>query len=125
LALSELRVAIADDDEIVRMTLSHLLGRSAGIRLVAAVDDGAAAVTLAQTGDVDVLILDLEMPGMHGWDALRMIRAVAPSVKVVIHSSRPASQYENQMLREGASAYLEKPCNLPGLLIAIRKAASD
>jgi DNA-binding NarL/FixJ family response regulator len=117
-----IRVGIADDDEFVRIFLSRSLSRLPGLHVVAAVEDGEAAVRLTQTGHIDVLVLDLEMPIMPGTEALRRIRASAPQVGVVVHSSLPAETRGAEMLRAGAESYLEKPCTPERMLQAIRKA---
>lgn len=117
-----IRVGIADDDPVVRATLHHALGKSTDVQVVGVVEDGAAAVLLAQTGEVDVLVLDLDMPKMSGREALRWIRALAPSVRVLIHSSAPASAAAPEMLDAGATAYLQKPCERDRLLQAVREA---
>jgi DNA-binding NarL/FixJ family response regulator len=119
---ARIKVGIADDDEMVCLTLRRLLGRSADIQVVATVDDGGAAVFLAQTGAIDVLIMDWEMPTMNGPEALEQIRLLAPAVKVIIHSNRPASKHAEAMLEAGASAYLEKPCTFELLVQAVRNA---
>ena len=116
----ELRVGIADDDETIRFALTRLLRAASDIDVIAAVSDGRAAVGIAQTGRIDVLVLDLEMPVMDGREALRLVRVLAPSVRVIMHSSRPASTHAAALLKAGAWAYLQKPCDARRLLDAIR-----
>lgn len=120
-----IRVGITDDDDAVRLTLNRALSRAADVELVAAVGDGEPAVSLAQSGSIDVLILDLEMPNVSGLEALARIRQVAPAVAVIIHSSRPASKAAAAMLEAGASAYVEKPCSFELLVQAVRDAAAQ
>lgn len=72
------------------------------MEVVATVDDGGPAVFLAQSGNV--LIMDWEMPTMNGPEALGQIRLLAPAVRVIIHSNRPASKHAAAMLEAGASA---------------------
>jgi two-component system, NarL family, invasion response regulator UvrY len=119
-----IRVGIADDDEVIRLTLARVLATVPELKVVASVDRAAPAVALAQSGGVDVLVLDLEMPGMGGFEALRLIRALAPNVRVIMHSSRRASEVEAQMLEGGATAYLQKPCDVQQMANAIRAAAA-
>lgn len=106
-----IRVGIADDDETVRLVLTSVLSQRKEIQLAATVEDGAAAVQLARSGAVDVLVMDLEMPNMTGDEALRLIRESAPDVRVIMHSSKPAASASAEMLRQGAAAYLQKPCD--------------
>jgi len=86
------------------------------------VDDGEPAVALAQSGAIDVLLLDLEMPTMNGVEALHRIRLLAPTVNVIVHSSRPAENNAAAMREAGAAAYLQKPCSFELMLQAIRDA---
>lgn len=104
-----IRVGIADDDPVVRFTLAHALNRYEDLCVVAAVEDGAEGVRLAQGGALDVLVLDLNMPVMDGWEALRQIRLSAPSVRVVMHSSEPAATHAEDLKTAGASAYVTCP----------------
>ena len=120
-----IRVGIADDDEVIRHVLKHGLGKSDDIHVVAAVEDGKAAVALAQTGQIDVLVLDVKMPVMNGSEALRLIRVLAPDVRVLMHSSEPASMCAAEMLHAGAAAYLQKPCDLRRMIAFIREAAKS
>jgi two-component system, NarL family, invasion response regulator UvrY len=111
-----IRVGIADDDPIIGITLRAALKKVTTVQVVAVVEDGAAAVQLAQSGAIDLLVLDMEMPAMTGPQALARIRAASPSVRVVILSSLPASMKAAEMEAAGACAYLEKPCNVPRLV---------
>lgn len=122
---SRIRVGIADDDQMIRAALSRTVGGSAYLDLVATVEDGKAAVQLAQGGSIDVLILDVEMPEMTGRDALRHIRTLAPSVRVIMHSSLPAGSHAPAFLAAGAKAYLEKPCEASCMVQAIRATAGS
>jgi DNA-binding NarL/FixJ family response regulator len=118
-----IRVAIADDDEVIRKVISHFFGQCPDVIVVAAVEDGRAAVQLASEGRIDVLILDLDMPGMGGAEAFGHIRALAPDVRVIIHSGRPACANASAFLQAGATAYLQKPCDFQYLLDAMKEAA--
>jgi DNA-binding NarL/FixJ family response regulator len=120
---SRIQVGIADDDEFIREMLRRLVGRAQDMQVVATVEDGAEAVALADTGAIQVLILDLEMPKMGGLEALRRIRTVAPGVRVIIHSSHSADKAAAAMLDAGASAYLQKPCSFDLLVQSVRDAS--
>lgn len=117
------RVGIADDDEIIRVTLSHALSKSPHLKVIAAVEDGEAAVRLALSGHIDVLVLDMDMPRMSGPEALRHIRDQAPAVKVIMHSSRAASKAAMDMKKAGATAYVEKASGPASVVQAILEAA--
>lgn len=116
-----IRVGVADDDELLRIIISRFLGSVSDLIVVAVVGDGEAAVQLAASGAIDVLILDVEMPGMDGRDALRNIRRLTPDVRVVMYSSLPASKHAATFLQAGAAAYLQKACDLYEIVEVIRK----
>ena len=118
-----IKVGIADDDHFVRAALTRSLRSFPDLVVVAAVEDGRPALEMAQSGAIDVLLLDIEMPGMDGRDVLNNIRIVAPHVRVVMYSSLPALMHAPTFLEAGATAYLEKPCDLARMAEAIREAA--
>jgi len=79
------------------------------------------AVELVKTHKLEVLLLDVDMPGRTGLHVLPEIRAAAPGVRVVILSARPSETYAEAALRGGAFAYLEKatePARMEGYLAA-------
>jgi DNA-binding NarL/FixJ family response regulator len=72
---------------------------------------------------MDVMIMDLSMPGQSGIDALAMIRAKAPDVGILILSGYPEEQYAVNLIRQGASGYLNKECEPIEIVNAIRTIA--
>lgn len=80
-------VLVADDHPVVRQGLADLLAGDSGVRLVAAARDGHEAVALAQTHHPDVVLMDLEMPGMDGVAATGALRAACPAARVVVLTS--------------------------------------
>lgn len=118
-----IRVGIADDDELMRQVLIRAIEKSADLCVVAAVENGKQAVQLATSGQIDVLVLDVEMPVMTGAQALPIIRCRAPEVSVVMHSSRCSQEASREYLAAGAVACLEKPCDLARLVHVIRAAS--
>ena len=72
---------------------------------------------------MDVLLMDLSMPGQSGIDALAMIRAKAPDVGILILSGYPEEHYAMNLIRQGASGYLNKECDPGEIVEAIRTIA--
>ena len=81
---------------------------------------GREAIDLVRTTEIDVLVMDLSMPGQSGIDALAMIRAKAPDVGILILSGYPEEHYAMNLIRQGASGYLNKECDPMEIVNAIR-----
>ena len=121
LIVRTVRVGIADDHPITRSALRSYLDEQDGIRVVAEACSGREAIDLVRTQVLDVLLLDLDMPGQSGIDALTMIRAKAEHVAVLILSGYPEHQYAVPLIRNGASGYLNKACEPTEIVSAIRR----
>jgi DNA-binding NarL/FixJ family response regulator len=118
-----IRVGIADDHPITRTALRCYLEEQDGIRVVAEASSGREAIDLVRTHGLDVLLLDLDMPGQSGIDALTMIKAKAEHVGVLVLSGYPEHQYAVPLIRNGASGYLNKSCEPAEITTAIRRVA--
>lgn len=121
--LRAIRVGIADDHPITRTALRAYLDDQDGMRVVAEACSGREAIDLVRTQSVDVLLLDLDMPGQSGIDALTMIKAKAEHVAVLVLSGYPEHQYAVPLIRNGASGYLNKACEPCEIADAIRRVA--
>jgi DNA-binding NarL/FixJ family response regulator len=121
--LRAIRVGIADDHPITRTALRGFLDDQDGIRVVAEASSGREAIDLVRTQAVDVLLLDLDMPGQSGIDALTMIKAKAEHVAVLVLSGYPEHQYAVPLIRNGASGSLNKACEPSEICAAIRRVA--
>ena len=113
-----IRVWLTDDNAGFRELLEHLLVHSGGFSCELQFHSAESLLEgLTCEPAPDVILLDVEMGGMTGVDALRPIRELAPNVRVLIVTSFWDPMYEAQALRDGASAYLIKahaPVNLVG-----------
>jgi DNA-binding NarL/FixJ family response regulator len=118
-----IRVGIADDHPITRSALRCYLDELEDIRVIAEAASGREAIDLVRTQMVDVLLLDLDMPGQSGIDALTMIKAKAEHVGVLVLSGYPEHQYAVPLIRNGASGYLNKACEPEEIALAIRRVA--
>jgi len=101
-------VVIADDHEIVRRGLRSLLEAEGSCRVVADVADGLAAVQIVDKLKPALLILDLNMPRMHGLEVLKHVRTSSPHTRVIVLSMHNDEPYVIEALRAGAAAYLLK-----------------
>ena len=120
---SIVKVGIVDDHSIVRSGLRQFLSEMVDLRVVGEAASGREAIDLVRAVEMDVMIMDLSMPGQSGIDALAMIRAKAPDVGILILSGYPEEQYAVNLIRQGASGYLNKECEPMEIVTAIRTIA--
>lgn len=118
-----LRLAIVDDHQIVRAGFREMLADELGVSFVFEAGSAEEALTLLRQQPVDVLLLDLSLPGQSGVDCLRQVRQQYPQVRVLMLSGFPEERYAVAMIRHGASGYLCKDCTEDELLRAIHTVA--
>jgi DNA-binding NarL/FixJ family response regulator len=118
-----IRIGIVDDHTLVRSGLRQFLAEEVDFRVTAEARDGREALDIVRAGEVDVLVMDLSMPGQSGVDALAAIKARQPDLPVLILSGFPEAHYATTLLRQGASGYLNKECEPEEIATAIRAIA--
>ncbi|MFC3230547.1 response regulator [Marinibaculum pumilum] len=119
-----IRVLIADDHSLIREGLAKVLARQSDIRLVAEASNGTEAARKAGSDDVDVAILDFNMPGRSGLDALSHIRALRPKLPVIILSMMPERDLALRAFRGGADGFVSKDSAAEEIVEAVRTVAS-
>lgn len=119
-----IRVAIADDHQILREGLRQLLESAGDLEVCGEAGDGAGALALARSAAPDVLILDLSMPGRSGMDLIRQIADGDPHPRILVLSMHEEHQYAVRALRAGAAGYVTKDSASTELVAAIRKVAA-
>lgn len=121
--LAMIRIAIVDDHAMVRAGLRQFFADQADFSIVGEAASGRDALDIVRQGGVDVVVLDIAMPGQSGVDALVAIRARAPDLPVLILSGFDERHYATTLLRQGASGYLNKDCDPDEIVKAIRTVA--
>ena len=101
-------ILLADDHGLVRRGLRLIHDAQPDLEVVAEASDGAEAIALAQSEEVDLAILDISMPRMTGLQAARELQQRRPDVHVLILSMHESEQYLYEALRAGASGYVVK-----------------
>ncbi|MGW0485671.1 response regulator [Nonomuraea sp. NPDC003214] len=121
-----IRVAVADDQAVVRMGLRALVQREPDLEFAGEAPDGAAALALLRRERPDVLLLDIRMPGMDGLDTLRAIAADADlsATRVVVVTTFAEDAYVFQALQAGASGFVLKDGAPEELVNAVRVVAA-
>ena len=118
-----LRVLIVDDHDLFRSGLRNLLEEESGVQIVGEAAGGHDAVRIVRELAPDVVVMDLNMPGMGGVDATRHITAVAPLTRVVMLTISDEDNDVIDAILAGACGYLLKDSSIQDLMAGIRAAA--
>lgn len=121
--MAPIRVLIADDHPVVRSGLRGLLERLEDIEVVAEAGSGEAALRLAGELRPDVLLLDMEMPGLKGYEVARRIRQACLPVSVLVLTAYDDREYIQGVLALGVEGYLLKDESADTIVEAIRQVA--
>jgi DNA-binding NarL/FixJ family response regulator len=115
-----IRILITDDHAVLRAGLSALLNAEPDMTVVAEAADGSECLRVAQATQPDVILLDINMPGVNGLDALPLLRQSAPKSRVLVLTMHDDVTYLRQVLRAGGAGYVLKQAADKELLSAIR-----
>jgi DNA-binding NarL/FixJ family response regulator len=119
-----IKVAVVDDQALVRSGFAVMLDLQEDIEVVAEAGDGAAAIEIARTHRPDVILMDIRMPGMDGLAATKAIVDAADwPVKVLILTTFDPDEYVYRALRAGASGFVLKDISPEDLVAAVRTVA--
>lgn len=116
-----IRILIADDYAIVREGLKQILSLTPDMVVVAEASTGQEVLDKSSKNDLDLIVLDIAMPGIIGLDILKIIKKQKPELPVLILSIYPEKQYAVRALKAGASGYLTKERAPDELVKAIRQ----
>lgn len=114
---------IVDDHALVRMGIRRLLDDVPDIEVVAEAESGEKALVLVKTCKPDVVLLDMKMPGIDGWEVTRRLKKSAPEIKVIAVTALNSEPLPTRILQLGAMGYLTKDSGLDEMAAAIRKVA--
>jgi two-component system, NarL family, invasion response regulator UvrY len=123
-----IRVLIGDDHRIVREGLKQILADAPDVQVVAEAQTGPevleqVASLQGRTG-VDLVLLDIALPGIDGLDVLQALKREHPKLPVLMLSTYPEKQYAVRCIKLGASGYLNKSADPDDMLAAVRKVAA-
>ena len=116
-------VGIVDDQELVRGGIRMILEQEPDLNVVGEAADAPAAVALARAAAPDVLLMDVQMPGMDGIEATRAVLEAAPSTRVLMLTTFDLDEYVYRALRAGASGFLLKDMAGEEIVAAVHQAA--
>ena len=114
-----MKVLIADDHSLIRSAMKILL-ENQGYEVVAEATNGADAVQLARLHQVDLMVLDITMPGLDGLEVLNRIRASGLNTRILVLTSQSPLFYSQRCMKAGAAGFITKSQDLTELLRAIK-----
>lgn len=119
-----LKILLVEDDELFRLGLSVRLQKEPTLTITAEAEDGETAVELLKSQAVDVVILDVGLPGIGGIEACRQIKQQHPNLPVLVLTSRTQASLIARLLAAGAQGYCLKGVAAETLILAIRSVAA-
>lgn len=122
--MKQIQVLLADDHALVRAGIRALLEKIAQVKVVGEAGDGVEALELIQDLGPDVVLLDLTMPGLSGFEVLKETTERFPEVNMIVLSVNDTKEYAIHALRSGASGYLPKSAASAELEVAIQRVMS-
>lgn len=123
-SLNSLNVLIADDHRMLRQGLRSLLEREPDLHVIAESDNGREAISVAESEQVDLAIMDISMPGLNGIEASRKLLSINPAMRVIGLSMHTDRRYVSEMLNAGAVGFVSKDAAFEELVQAIRTVLS-
>jgi DNA-binding NarL/FixJ family response regulator len=119
-----IRVVVADDEEGYRRVLRQVLSEAPDLELVGVARDGKEALRMCEEGDVDVLLIDIEMPVMDGIECIREISRRRRDIAFVVLTVHEEDEVVFDAIRSGATGYLLKTSRPSEVVEAIKRASS-
>mgnify|MGYP001816202421 FL=1 len=119
-----IRILVVDDHELVRIGLRHILADYPAIQIAGEAVDGESALRMNREVRPDVVLLDICLPGLSGFEVTTRLKQASPGLGVVILTVHEQAPFPAQLLEAGASAYLTKGCPATELVEAIKTVAS-
>lgn len=115
-------ILLTDDEQIVNETLSLILNRNFGgeVKIFTALS-GSKAIEIIRTEKIDIIFMDIHMPGINGLETISLIKQINPNIIIVILSAFDQFQYAQQALNLGAFKYLTKPVNRNIIIQSVRE----
>lgn len=115
----DIRILLADHQELVRSGIQRLLNDVPELAVIGEASSGEEAVQLARTLQPDVVLVDVQIPGIGGLEATRRITQCSPDTRIIVVTVRVDDPFPAQLLDAGASGYLTKHCSIDEIAEAI------
>lgn len=119
-----LRLLLVEDDELFRLGLQVKLQQEPGLEIVAEAEDGETAVEMVKRYPLDVVLLDIGLPGIGGIEACRQIKQQNPKLPILVLTSHSQKSLITKLIEVGAQGYCLKGIVAENLILAIRSVAA-
>ena len=118
--MKDIRILLADDNEFVRRAICGVLQQDANFRIICEVADGVEAIAQSKELQPDVVLLDVSMPQMGGFEAARQILTVAPKTEIILLTEYAVAEMARTALNQGIRGYVIKSNAATDLADAVR-----
>ena len=122
--MSKIKVMLVDDHDLVRMGIRRLLEDTSAVDVVAEACSGEEAIEQARKADIDVILMDINMPGIGGFEATSRLTQLRSDIKIIVITVHSDGPLPKRLLEAGAVGYLTKGCDVNEMLAAIKKVHS-
>lgn len=122
--MKTLRILLVEDDELFRLGLSIKLQQQPDLQVVAEAEDGETAIELAKRYPVDLVLLDVGLPGVGGVETCRLLKQQYPHLPILVLTSRSEKPLIGRMIEANAQGYCLKGIDAEALILAIRSVAA-
>lgn len=116
-----IKILLTDDHALVRSGIKRLLEDSKQVQIVGEADSGEDCLKMVQELKPDIILMDVNMPGIGGVEASRRILQRNPDQKIIILTIHSEQTFPKRLLEIGAKGYLTKECNIDEMIIAIKQ----
>lgn len=117
--MEKIKIGIAEDHDLVRQGLISLLEDESGLKVCCDASNGQKLLDYPNLEDLDVILMDLDMPILNGQEALSTIRSKYPNTRVIMISMYYTDEFIAQSIKQGARGYLPKNCKIEKVVDAI------
>lgn len=124
MASPPLKILLVEDDELFRLGLRVRLEREPGLEIVAEAEDGETAIDMVKSHSLNIVVLDIGLPGLGGVDACRQIKQLAPDLPVLVLTSHTQKTLITRIIEVGAQGYCIKGSPSQTLILAIQSVAA-
>lgn len=120
MGLSMIKIMLVDDHELVRTGVRRLLEDNSDLEIVGEACSGEEAISLIKELNPDVVLMDLNMPGIGGLETTKKIKRLTPHIRIIIVTMVDDTMFPQRLLKAGASGYLTKGAKVDEIMHAIR-----